>query len=81
MLSRQVRKIDGKSVTTPNKFEVFGSFFVGERLENSPESWDNLMIRAAVRIDRDRLEAFHVNLLGSTSSNLDCFRGKIRYEA
>lgn len=39
------------------------------------------MISTAVWIDSNRLEAFHIDLLGSASSNLDCFRGKIGYEA
>ena len=81
MLSRQICEINGKSVTTPDKFKVLGSFFMGEWLENSPESWDDLMISTAVWIDSNRLEAFHIDLLGSASSNLDCFRGKIGYEA
>ena len=51
--------VDRKAVAPPHEFEVGGSFFIGVRLEYSPEASDDLVIVGAVGISCDGLESLN----------------------
>ena len=73
-----VRKVNRQSISAPNELKVKLALFVGEGLENAPETLNDLMVGTAVVILANALEQISLHGLLSTCSNLDRSRRQIR---